>query len=346
MASSPRASAWSGPLISACTLLALTGLCELGANAWIARRGDPLDHALRVIRADAALGWRQRSNLELVFYGARLRTNESGYRAAPLQAFARRGGLKVLVLGPSSAFGWGVREEETYAARLESMLAEASRARGAAVFNAGQIGYSSWQGLALYRGELRPMRPDVVVIAYGVNDADTRRFFFDSPDPDRIELAKRRDGWTVGAQNALGRLACFRWAVRRMRGAAGGASESHDASRSWRVAPGELRENVGEMIRIAREDGGRAILLTTPMNQDAFARAQGAEPRRLSRDLLEVNAAIKQAARELSVDLCDAHARLDGQTDAFVDPIHPSAAGHAAIARDLAALILSETPAE
>ena len=342
-----RGSAWSGPLIAACASLVLIGLCELGTNIWIAHRGDPLDHALRVIRADQALGWRQKADLDITFYGLPLHTNESGFRAAPLETFARRPGLKVLVLGPSSAFGWGVRDEETYAARLETILQGEPNHRQAAVFNAGQIGYSSWQGLKLFRAELRPLKPGVVLIAYGVNDADRHRFFFDSPDPDRIELAKGRNGWGIAAQNALARVSFFRVAVRGLHAAFGGLSSREVAVPGWRVSLDDLQENLRGLVRSVQDDGARAILLGTPFDREAFLQAPEPEAHRLADDLLDVNRALERVARDLSVECYDARSRLDllnRSTEAFVDPIHPSAAGHAAIARELATLIQGRAP--
>lgn len=320
--------------------LALVLAAELAARSWAERRGDPLDRALSVLELDARLGWRQRAGLDRLFYGHPLRTNELGLRDRPLReaAAARQ---RVLVLGPSSTFGWGVAEEDAYARKLERLL------QGAAVVNAGEIGYSVWQGLGLYRdGGLRALRPDVVVVAYGLNDVDRFRFAFDSPEPDAAALGRGQSAASVRVQNIFGRLLCLQVARRRLLLWAGRAlppaAASREARTNLRVPLPDFQRLLLELVRLARADGARVVLLTSayhaPTGRPA---AVEAECRRIEKDLEAVNRAVRSLAREERVPVVDAARLLSGPgADAlFVDPAHPSAAGHERIAQGLLAAV-------
>jgi lysophospholipase L1-like esterase len=77
--------------------------------------------------------------------------------------------LNVLCLGDSTTFGWSVRPEEAYPARLERLLQ--GTLDGVEVFNAGVPSYTVYQGLQLYLHHLRGLRRwDVVVVTFGWNE--------------------------------------------------------------------------------------------------------------------------------------------------------------------------------
>jgi len=397
------------------SLVFWAGLFEAGARLWLSRRGDPLDRASAVLQADSALGWRQKSRFEGDFLGLPLRTNETGFRTHPASKM-EQAQRRILVLGPSSTFGWGVLQEEAYPAVLEDLIGATRTEVPTTVFNAGQIGYSSWQGLKLFRSELNRLKPDVIVIAYGVNDVDLHRFFFDSSAPDKVELAVPKSTPSIRAGNLLARLAFLRMSTRWAGRTIHGFSCAEPAAPSLRVALSDLEKNLEELSRAGLRSGAQVILLTTPWelpalpeprpgallaarrflesgkehlaandaeraaadfrasldadpHQDetgyllsaAYARmgecarsravfqdARTAGPRRITRDIHKVNAAVKRVARRMALPVSDAASylqALNAETRAFVDPIHPSAAGHRAIAADLARLIRKPRPA-
>lgn len=84
-------------------------------------------------------------------------------------ACARSGeGPLVVFLGDSLTSGWRLGEEQAYPALVARALA--ARGRRARVVNAGRSGDTAAQGLARLPGVLR-LRPDVLVVALGINDA-------------------------------------------------------------------------------------------------------------------------------------------------------------------------------
>ena len=97
-------------------------------------------------------------------------TTADGLRP-PVHERAKPDGVtRVMSLGCSTTFGWGVTDSETYPARLEA-LAHAAGHPEVQVINGGQPGYTSFQGNWLWDKVLRNYDPDVVLIGYVVQDA-------------------------------------------------------------------------------------------------------------------------------------------------------------------------------
>ncbi len=100
-------------------------------------------------------GWTPRPSFVGLLDGRRVSVNARGYRGR--QYGARRGGARrVLLLGDSITFGYGVGDEATFAARLE--------ARGLEAPNLGVEGYGTGQQLLKLRHEGLALRPDVVLL--------------------------------------------------------------------------------------------------------------------------------------------------------------------------------------
>jgi hypothetical protein len=98
----------------------------------------------------------------------RLTSNGDGFRGP---AFRPRDPavLRVAALGDSSTFGWGVDPQYTY----EELLARRLSANGARaeVYNLGMPGTTSRHGLGVLEHYAAPLKPDVVVVSFGANDA-------------------------------------------------------------------------------------------------------------------------------------------------------------------------------
>lgn len=362
-----------GALIGASILAA-----ALASGEWAARRAveraDALDRVGGLLRADVRLGWRQKERVEVRLMGVPTSTDSLGLRSPGLGDGPAPAG-PVLVLGPSSTFGWGVLEPETYARRLEASLR--GEGRELSVVNAGQIGFSSWQGLRYYDDELRALAPRVLVLAYGANDVDRYRFFFHDRRPDSAALEQGRPEFQVAALNALRALASARRlsrAAARWRGRfsclpdGASHSEAHSVP-SLRVPPEEFRAGLDLFASRAREDGASLVLMTTPYRlerregalaenetlyrrsgalaarglcaqaREAFERARSLEPARIASSLEDYNEIVRRSARRLGVPLVDAERLLGRDGALFADPIHPSSEGHRLIARALAGAV-------
>ena len=96
------------------------------------------------------------------------RLNDRGFRGQEwdLQADSRS---KILVLGDSYTFGWGVSDVETYPHYLQEMLDR--RKKRYQVLNAGIPGYGISEELALFQELSQEFKPAVVVLGIVMNDA-------------------------------------------------------------------------------------------------------------------------------------------------------------------------------
>jgi hypothetical protein len=119
-----------------------------------------------------------RPNVEATLMGARVRTDERGFRRAAPEIEATRGPQDdvVAIVGDSCAFGWGVDEGETMSDELERLLdAGATDGRRFTVLNAGVGNSNTAMEYARYLRDVRPLAPKWVVLAFFINDAE--------PDP-------------------------------------------------------------------------------------------------------------------------------------------------------------------
>jgi len=100
-----------------------------------------------------------------------MHTSAQGYRTKPFEPKPAPGRRRVVALGDSSTFGWGVEDSEAYPARLEDTLdrREGGRARWE-VLNLGVPGYSTFQGRVMLEREALPLAPDLVTWSYLAND--------------------------------------------------------------------------------------------------------------------------------------------------------------------------------
>jgi len=118
---------------------------------------------------DDRLGWRYRPGARARHrtdeFDVSIRINSRGFRG-PEVPFQRTPGRKrIVALGDSFTFGWGVEEEETWPARLARIL-------DVEVVNLGVSGYGTDQEYILLQSEGRAYRPDVVLVQVAPNDAE------------------------------------------------------------------------------------------------------------------------------------------------------------------------------
>ncbi len=124
-------------------------------------------------------------------------TNSDGFRvAAPGEEYAipkDPAKFRVMLLGPSFAFGWGVNHEDTFAARLERLLREAGYGGGREVelINAGVPTLGAGAQLRWFERRGRDFAPDLVIqFAYGSMAVDTSLQTQYAVDPDGYLVLK------------------------------------------------------------------------------------------------------------------------------------------------------------
>lgn len=134
-----------------------------------------------------------------------VRTNALGMRGEPARPDKAAGVLRVLVVGDSFAFGFGVEEADTFAARLGRLLAaRLHRPAGSVeVLNAGVPGWSTDDYFLYLRTRGYALDPDVVVVAVMENDVGDLAWKRLELDSDRLPV---RTASTLRAIDEDGRM--------------------------------------------------------------------------------------------------------------------------------------------
>jgi len=120
----------------------------------------------------------QRPNASALLMGAKVRTEQHGFRLPDPATEARRlpGNRLAVALGDSLTFGWGVPEGQTFPDQLERLLSvrcPAAGGRPVTVANAGIGNCNTSMEVQRYKLRIRPfMHPDWVILGFSFNDAE------------------------------------------------------------------------------------------------------------------------------------------------------------------------------
>lgn len=124
---------------------------------------------------DRDLGWRNRPSTRARIAAQRfsyeVTLNERGERG-PLRPYAKPAGVKrVVVLGDSTSWGWGVDDEAMWTRLIERELG--SRVE---LINLAVPGYGTDQELWVFEAQGRKYEPDLVLLGFVHNDTISNRF--------------------------------------------------------------------------------------------------------------------------------------------------------------------------
>jgi hypothetical protein len=126
---------------------------------------------------DPILVYKHAPGLRQTYQGVDVFINELGLRDRKLEK-KRDGELRILLLGDSVTFGWGVPIEATFGRKVESTLASKLK-RPVRTVNTGVGGYNTVQEYAVLKTYAEVVDPDVVVLLYVSNDIERNEPPFD-----------------------------------------------------------------------------------------------------------------------------------------------------------------------
>lgn len=132
--------------------------------------------------------------------------NEQGLRDRPILP-KRLEEYRILALGDSVTFGWGVSQNEIFAARLEPLL-RARFDRPVRLINSGVGGYNTVQEVAYFQQAGLRLQPDLVILTYVGNDIELNEGPFDP----RAVAAIEGKSPVGAAMTMLGKLWLYRMA--------------------------------------------------------------------------------------------------------------------------------------
>jgi lysophospholipase L1-like esterase len=248
--------------------------------------------------------------------------------------------LRIACVGDSCTFGAHVRYGETWGVLLERALQAKLPGRRVDSVLAALPGYSTHQNRLVYERHVAPLAPDLTVLYVGGWN-------------DQVPAVGLSD------RQRSERAASWRWSLRlgRLLAMALGPSDATRAALQRGEAPfgrrvplDDYRANVRALVALARGAGSAVLFVVPPLTERALREHPAA---------LEYRAATRALAAELGAAALDApalfaalrdrapsewRAQPEGEWPCLADWVHPSAMGHAALARALEELIEREHP--
>ena len=310
--------------------LPVAGPAEDGVTLGAAADGQPLYIADAQLHHRMASNWSGLFPEEIVRDVGRsevpIRTNSLGLRSAEVMPDKPAGVLRVLALGDSVTFGWGLRGEDAYPSQLASLLATLRPSLGAEVINAGVSGYGTWQQLLWLQGQGLDLQPDVVVLQAHLNDAADNLW--------------GTLGWQGGDQGWLAQHSKLARLVQRVLGSSAPRSDTPCAA-DWKVGMEEVcwqrtEQLLDEMRTAAESAGATTVLMPSPMRWQV---EPGVRDARAWVDAARYQDALRQYAEDngwLVVDPLPAFRQAFGSGQSlFLDVGHPNEAGQRLMAQEL-----------
>lgn len=126
--------------------------------------------AIKRHSASPAIGHEHTPNTRAHLMGVDVAISAQGLRDREFPPAPAPGRTRILMLGDSLTFGWGVPAERTYAKRLEQLLQQAGH--DAEVINAGVGNYNTEMEVAYFLERGSRFEPHYVVLNYFINDAE------------------------------------------------------------------------------------------------------------------------------------------------------------------------------
>ncbi len=183
------------------------GLLEIGVRILKARNGSEFDSLADLRRAmlkpkvdgpqttladiidphpNDRIIYELRPNLNTNFQGVPVRTNSCGMRGGEVSRINVEDRYRIALLGDSFTFGWGVHEDESFAAVLQRELNTRSAARKVEVLNFGVPGYSTFQEVTSFLEKGGDFNVDAVLLFFIDNDFGYPFFVKDLSNPGGI----------------------------------------------------------------------------------------------------------------------------------------------------------------
>lgn len=242
------------------------------------------------------------------------RTNADGFRDSARSA-KRPGVPRVLVLGDSFTFGWGVLDDEPYPQRAEKRLRD--QGLDVEVINVGIPGYNTEQEAFLLDELMPKYQPDRVVVGYVVNDAEPQG---NVPQPPAVTYRYVQSWLWEDARELLLRPSSHKLAtsVRYLDG-------FQPASPKWR----ESKAALGRIALSCRRAGAPLLVLVLPDTTEPFD---------ASYPYGSIHGQVLAWSRELGVPAVDLLDTFRGRNHVdYMVPAdgHPNARAHDLIAAEL-----------
>jgi len=292
-----------------------------------------------IFEGDPLLLWRLKPNLDHVVWDFTvLSTNAQHLRSdRPLQK-KEAGAIRIVCLGDSVTFGYRVptvwpdrpneydRQALPYPMLLEKELRAANPNKQIEVVTLAVPGYTTYQGLAWLRREIDSLKPDLLIISFGWNDASLS---------DVSDAAAIKTNWgAVTVRWLVDHSQAFAHATHWLRARA--APSATVVRPAPRVSEREYVNNMMAMAQLGRQKQAAVIILAAPYRDKVTNPPEAALMQRYREGLRSAsnqNGLPFLELRELT------EAAYPVNLNFFGELIHPNDMGHRLITLELLKLM-------
>ena len=307
-----------------------------------------------IFEGDPLLLWRLKPDLDNVIWDFTVVSTNSDHlrseKAGGVIPAKKTGSIRVVCLGDSVTFGYRVPvvfpnaptayapDWLPYPMLLEKQLRAANPNRNIDVITMAVPGYTSSQGLAWLRRDIDKLKPDLLTVSYGWNDAS----FSDVPDRDALKTdwSSVVVRWFVDHSQAFAHLTNWLRAKDATRQAEAANVPSSPPqpkpTPQSRTSTEEYLGNITAVEQLAHDRGSAVIVIAAPY-RDHGSDAPEAD------QMLRNRLALGETMREKGVPFLELRVLTEdaypANNDLFGERIHPNHMGHRLLASELLKLI-------
>jgi lysophospholipase L1-like esterase len=273
------------------------------------------------------LFWRLMPNLlEMNFGPAKVFTDSHGFRSPEIDIQKPADEYRVMVLGDSSAFGFFIKNNETFGAKLTEALRQKYPQKHVKLINAAISGYTTYQGATFMKEYGWKYSPDLIIIAF--NDDPQLEWKTDLERvPPAFILPVFRLLYSSNIYLTL-KKEMINMQVKKNPAFALRPDFKNEKSR---VTPEQVRQNVSYITETAKKSGAKVIIVSMPLQSAG--------------ELIEKYRIVEEEVADQNnfpfLDLLYAWQDLP-QNEVFFDVMHPTAKGHKMIADELYKIVLAQ----
>jgi lysophospholipase L1-like esterase len=329
----PRASRWKNALKNLALFATVFLVCVALAEGVLRLMGYG---NVEIYQPDPLVIWRLKPNQNCYtkIDHKPVRINAHGTRGAEFTDAKPSGTIRIISLGDSRTFGWGLSNEETYSALLQKQLQEKlGPGKKVEVINAGVNAWSFPQMSVFFREFALPWQPDMVILG----EANLWTQFSEKSDPAFVRKMMSR----VRLKNLLRRFALYHYVVEvqlkevyeRQRSKFIPVDPKQDTlfkEQQQKDPDAFFRAAIEDLCSIALSNRVQPVLVFIPSQNTLLAPGTNA--------FTEVRRAKTSVSQKFNVPLLDLTPDLQPRAkDLYLDadPVHLNAAGNEIIGRRL-----------
>ena len=214
---------------------------------------------LGVQQRDPLLLWRFKPNINKSIF----QTNSRGLLGPEISIRKPDNTYRILLLGDSAPVGLGLqRREEAFGEQLVGLLKQRNPEKKFELVNTAVPGYTSLQGLTFLKHYGLQFSPDLIIVYFGNNDASQNGYISDK------ELMGKNQN-VVGILGTLNHLATYRLLKELILPLKSYVEQKSSKDKIQevvvRVAPEDYYRNMEEMVKFAKDNNIKIILINVPV---------------------------------------------------------------------------------